>query len=753
MNPEVMSMFPTADALLCRALFGALLLLPAMALAAPSSPKPGDKPDAKRDRPERTSFQTGQGWNEAWDIRTDAVMAYGIDPGLPARLKSYIDRGYVPHVMTGVSWGQYQDYLYGRFDGKNHEDAAQQRKDGTKVSHGGDVYYMVPEENFGKFLNVGVKRAIDAGAEAIFMEEPEFWSFSGWSPAFQREWKSYFKEDWQAPDSSVEAHYRSGELKYYLYKRALGQVFTFVNEYGKQIGRDVKCYVPTHSMLNYACWGIVSPESSLATIEGCDGYIAQVWTGTARTPNFYNGVKRERTFETAFLEYGQSHNMTRATGRRMVFLTDPIEDNPRHSWADYKTNYEQTLAAALLWPEITHFEVVPWPERVFRGEYPKVDEKQRKEGEPVEKEKIPAEYATELMVLFEVQKDMAQKDVEWHAAHGVGVLVSDTLMFHRGGPNDPSEDLSQIYGQMLPLLKRGVAVEPVQLENAPLNGFLKPYKVLYLSYVGQKPMDEKPHAALAKWVKDGGVLVLLGQPDPFAKIRAWWNTGENHFDAPDDHLRKALGLPAGVPAEDTVTKVGRGTVIQTSVDPRAVAEQGQATLDRYMSLTGKAFQAAGLKTDRSNAIWLRRGPYVVGAVMEESVSNEPLRLKGHFVDLFDGRLPVLTDPTFGPGRRFLLMDLSRVANGPSVVANASGIEDWTVKGGRATFQARGPKDVHAAIRLRLPAPPTGVKAADAAGQNIAISHEWDAESRTALVRVVNDPEGVQVTVGWQGAGK
>jgi hypothetical protein len=47
---------------------------------------------------------------------------------------------------------------------------------------------------------------------------------------------------------------------------------------------------------------IVSPESSLAQRDGCDGYIAQVWTGTARTPNVYRGIRKERTFETAYLE-------------------------------------------------------------------------------------------------------------------------------------------------------------------------------------------------------------------------------------------------------------------------------------------------------------------------------------------------------------------------------------------------------------------------------------------------------------------
>ena len=92
--------------------------------------------------------------------------------------------------MTGVSWGQYQDYLYGRFDGVNHVDEAQIDRNGKVISHGGDVYYMSPGENYGKFLCQGVKRAMDAGAEAIHLEEPEFWVRGGYSEGFKREWKA-----------------------------------------------------------------------------------------------------------------------------------------------------------------------------------------------------------------------------------------------------------------------------------------------------------------------------------------------------------------------------------------------------------------------------------------------------------------------------------------------------------------------------------------------------------------------------------
>src|SRR5580765_3157677 len=74
---------------------------------------------------ERTSFQTSQSWSPLGNLRADVAMVYGIDKSLPERVRGWRDRGYRVHLMTGVSWGQYQDYLYGRFDGKNHEDNAQ----------------------------------------------------------------------------------------------------------------------------------------------------------------------------------------------------------------------------------------------------------------------------------------------------------------------------------------------------------------------------------------------------------------------------------------------------------------------------------------------------------------------------------------------------------------------------------------------------------------------------------------------------
>jgi len=203
---------------------------------------------------ERTCFQTSKPWSGAGDLGSDVAMVYGIGTSLPERLQTWREHGYQVHVMTGVAWGQYQDYLYGRFDGIDHQDEAQTDRSGSKVSHGGDVYYMCPGTNYGKFLCVGVQRALDAGAEAIHLEEPEFWVRSGYSEGFKREWQNYYDEPWQPPHSSVDAQWRASRLKYFIYRRALQQVFDYVRGYNQRTGRQVRCYVATHSLLNYAHW-------------------------------------------------------------------------------------------------------------------------------------------------------------------------------------------------------------------------------------------------------------------------------------------------------------------------------------------------------------------------------------------------------------------------------------------------------------------------------------------------------------------
>lgn len=630
-------------------------------------------------RLERTSFQTGQSYRETINLPADVVMVYGIDAGLPDRIKSWRDQGYRIHVMTGVSWGHYQDYLYGRFDGINHEDEAQTERNGRKISHGGDVYYMCPGANFGKFLCQGVQRALDAGAEAIHLEEPEFWVRAGYSEGFKREWKSYYQEDWTPPHSSPDAQWRASKLKYYLYRRALQQVFDYIQAYNREHQRQVRCYVPTHSLINYAHWRIVSPESSLAMLNGCDGYIAQVWTGTARTRNLYRGVLKERTFETAFLEYGVMQNLVRSTGRQVWYLADPVEDDPNHDWGDYRTNYQATLAASLLQPEVWRYEVMPWPERIFHGKYPSVED-------PKNRIPIPPPYATELQVVIHALNALHSTTATWeNGLNEVGVAVSDSLMFQRGEPHSSDPHLSHFYGMALPLLKRGVAVQPIQLENVVLPDYLKGIRILLLSYQGMKPLAPEVHASLADWVRQGGVLLFVDDDsDPYNQVREWWNTGNHRFATPRQHLFEQLAR-AGL-QETGAHSIGKGWLIWQRLNPVELAKSQQGD-QRLMAWVEDAFQKSGIAWTESHCLVLRRGPFVVAAGLDESVSGKVKTLPGRFIDLFDPHLPVLTNLMVKPGARHFLRELPTMPHAkPVVLAAACQIvpenekSAWTVTG-------------------------------------------------------------------------
>ena len=705
---------------------------------SPFGAVPND-PDQTR---ERTSFQTLVPWDPKLQLGSDVAMCYGIDPTLGDRIAGWKAQGYRVHVMTGVSWGEYQDYLYGRFDGINHEDEAQTERSGHKISHGGDVYYMSPGESFGRFLSLGVKRALDAGAEGIHLEEPEFWVRAGWSAGFKREWQAHYGEEWVAPDSSPDAQYRASQLKYFLYRRALTQIFDFVKAYNAEHGTSAKCYVPTHSLINYAHWSIVSPESSLLQV-GADGFIAQVWTGTAREPNVYEGRLKERTFETAFLEYGAMMNVVRASGKAVWFLNDPIEDNNDYSWENYRGNWESTLTASLLWPQVWRFEVMPWPERIFHGKYPTQDRADRTPGKPVTKEPLPRAYGTELMTVINALNDMEQPETEWDCGtQGVGVVVADTMMFQRGGPSPSDKNLGSFYGLALPLLKRGLPVEPVQMENMTLPGALAPYRVLLMTYEGMKPQSAEDSQALAEWVKAGGVLVFVDDDrDPFNTVRAWWNTAPHQYAAPRAALFEHLGLAAD--AAPGTHPVGAGTLIYDTASPAALTYTPGGA-DHVRALVQSACAAAALPYRETNFLHLRRGPYVVAAGLDESLTDTPHRLNGPFVDLFDASLRILDAVTLEPGRRFLLLSLAHIGADRVLLAAACKTRGAEQTQGGFRFHASGPEETEAAVRLRLTDAPRSVTVG---GEPLpAAAQEWDAATQTLLLRFPNAASGQWVSV-------
>jgi hypothetical protein len=242
-------------------------------------------------------------------------------------------------------------------------------------------------------------------------------------------------------------------------------------------------------------------------------------------------------------------SMTAPTGRRVYFLSDPIEDNIK-DWADYKNNYEALIAAQLFYPRNNHYEVIPWPQRVYEVKY-------KLNPDSEEEDYIARPYSTEIGVIYHVLQNMPLSDKQVSGSNGLSVVMANSIMFQgmaRPVPTKPSlqtnvsefidmdrtfeamtetndPQISNFFGLVNPFIKRGVPVHFVHMENMGYPDTWKDVKVLLMSYANQKPMEESQHSNIADWVKDGGTLVYVSRDnDPFQGVPEWWNQGENHYD-------------------------------------------------------------------------------------------------------------------------------------------------------------------------------------------------------------------------------
>ena len=699
--------------------------------------------------PQKTAFQTGSPWIPQIDVRSDMAIVYGTndrpDYTFEQRVQSWRDHGYQTAFMTGIAWGNYADYFLGKWDGQNHLDVAQVEKNGNPIMHGHNIPYVVPIPSYIEYMKTAVmKRVIDVGIKEIFLEEPEFWMRGGYSVHFKEEWQKYYNFPWKAQDESPENTYLSNKLKYHLYYEAIRQVSDYAKAYAKSKGINVKVYIATHSLVNYSSWRIVSPEASLASLPGIDGYIAQVWTGTSREATYFNGERKERVFENAYLEYGSMVSMTAPTKRKLFFLTDPIED-ARRDWADYKRNYQATFTAKLLYPVVANYEVMPWPERIYTGKY--------KMANSDSSVYIPKYYSTQMQIMVNSLNSIPVSANKVSGVNGIGVLMSNSLMFQRFPTHNGFEDpqFSIFYGQTLPLVKRGVPVQTVHMENLGYPATLKDIKVLVMSYANMKPVSEQVHEQLAAWVRKGGELIYIGKDDdPYQSVMEWWNTKGNSYTAPSQQLFKLLGIDQQSGTKKY--KMGLGHVFVMRENPKDFVMQANND-SNYLNTIKQAYEtdAKAGKLVLKNSLYLERGPYDVIAVLNENPDTKPYVVKGPVIDLFDPQLPVLAEKVVNPGEQSYLFDVKRVANKlkPQVLASASRVTNEQVSANKYNFVAKSPINTQNAMRILLPAPAKKVVMTDANGQVITdVQSSWDASSKTLFLGYANSPDGIHVSIGW-----
>lgn len=734
----------------------------------------------------KTGFQEIEPWSSEIDLQTDFVMVYGLNESLESRMQQYRERGYKVHLMLGCAWGNYKEYLCGRWDGKEHWDECQTDRNGNPILHGVDTPYMVPTRSFIQYLTEHLCTLIDKGITEIYMEEPEFWEAGGYSEAFKKEYLAYYGVDWEPPHTNINAKYRSSRLKAYLYGRLVRHLSRNIKEYGRKTGKEIHFYVATHSLVNYAQWKIMSPESRLLDVDEVDGFIAQVWTGTSGTGNVYEGHYKSRTFETAYLEYGIMQELVKGTDKEVWFLQDPVEDNPEHGWEEYADKYKKTLTAALFWPDVDHYEVCPWPNRVFKGRYP------RKVGlaegmiptEDMEGAKnIPDTYATFLAGMIQTLGDMTKEESETEK-DAVGVFLADSCMYQRTYPDQvehhgqkinlsgmedwmnrlifQKEEERQLllsmekmeyaykeccafpdwFGLTLPLLKYGLPIQPVYFDHmVRYDEYLRKYRYLILSYEFMKPESEEFHHKLVEWVKQGGTLFYIGKDfDPYNYLQEWWQ--KFFCDTPAQHLFAEFGMDKE-PANGCY-RIGEGNVLVWNEVP-ALLSVNEAIADKYRNWIREGLKMGGYHWKMCNYLSVRRDPYIVIASMQESDMGSVYTKEGLFVDLYEDKYPVVERVLVEPGQEKLLFDLEKIKEDVRIIATAARIENMVCENGQLSIEAKAIDHIQVNMRIRLPGKPEDLCAHTESGKNMELQSVWDEKSRTVLLSYRSNNEKVYIT--------
>ena len=436
--------------------------------------------------------------------------------------------------------------------------------------------------------------------------------------------------------------------------------------------------------------------------------------------------------------------MTAPTNRKIFFLTDPIEDR-NQSWEDYKKNYQATFVAKLLYPGNANYEVMPWPERIYTRPYSVAGTDK--------KILIPKPYSTQMQIMVNTLNDIQVSENKVSGDQGIAVAMSNSLMFQTFPDHDGYEDpnFSNFYGQTFPLLKRGIPVRTVHLENLGYEPSLQDKKVLILSYSNMKPNNPEEHKHLARWVKNGGVLIYAAADnDPYQNVEEWWNTGDFDYEKPIEHLTELLNIE--YPEDNQVYAAGKGKVYFIKQNPKdfVMNKDGDET---FLSTVNTAYAKVnnGRKLQYKNNFELVRGPYELIATLDESVSKTPVITKGSYIDLFDPVLPVLSEKITKPGEQSYLYNINSVEdkNIPQVLASASRIYDEARSAKSYSFVSKSPLDTNNSMRILLPQQPKSVlinnKPLDRSPNT---NLEFDKESKTLLLQFENDPDGVKVSINW-----
>lgn len=517
---------------------------------------PGGSRSLRRIGRNTTCFQTQLGYVSEHDIKVDTVLM--VNPTREA-IGSWKTMGYRTPFMAGFRADA--TYL------AEHPGSAQMDRSGRALDCSPGSYYMVPSADRQRVMRELFRTAAANGAEGAAPEEPEFFSTGAYSPVFKQAFQTHYGRPWIDPETSPQARADCQRLMGDMEIELLRACYE-----GATAGNPrAKSWMLVHSPVNYFAWAFAFPFNEAVRKLKVDNVVAQVWTGTAQCAVNHEGIRKSRLFENAYLEYSSALNLVRGKGIPMWLLMDPLEDMPGRPMVEYFDGYKRTLAAALMFPETSRYEVMPWPSRIFG--------------------QVPADFATVIGNVVNMLGDMhGQRGVRRdQGSDGIATFLGDSAMWQRSASF--ASDIDGLYGLSLPLLERGVPAQVAYLDRAAEPGYLKPYRVLLLSFDMMKPLRRTDVDAIVSWVHKGGQLLVFGGQDAYNDLNMWWK--RDGYASPHAYLLKALGLnPATmVRSTHTATESDYRIAATTNYAGRALENRAEVTVDLTGAIakTGSAY--------------------------------------------------------------------------------------------------------------------------------------------------------------------
>ncbi len=675
----------------------------------------------------KTMLQTGIGWGYDPDcaIAVDAVVNHKMEEDTKFARTTWVAQGNILGSMSVMSTDGYYFYANGGADGADHMDELARGYDGSimTVYNEPNLPYINPSSpDWTEYQQEIFDEMIDDGVMAIMPQESLSFVKSGYEQAFKDRWVLEYGTPWQGSQASAPSYFLTGQLLNNLWMDSLGSLAASVAD------TNVSFIYPSHDIYSNLTAGLTSPVGQTVDMSDCDGYIAQVWSGTIKWCRDGYSSSKKSFFSAALACYDHFNQLSLGTDKKMWFLVDPVEDNLTFTWAEYQDWYEDCVGAMLFLSETDSYEVMPWPERIFLEIF-----------DYAEEDIAPLAYRQEILAVTQALQEMPLGG-DWvnpaAVSEGIGVAVADSLQWQV----QTNPTLQGTFGQIVPLLEEGVPVSSVVMERYQDADYLSRFDVIVVCFEKWKPTLAAMNMALSGWVNDGGSLIVLGNTgDELDNMTSFWWHGLG-YDSPTHHLMALVG--ASVANGDY--SYGSGMVYRRAVSPAGFATVSNAE-STYYPLVNSALIAAGQTNglQRPGYFLMKRGDYVIGYATDTTVSS----VAGSMVDIFDADLPVLTAPSLSLGQSYLYKDVTaKLAGSQPAVLHTSGRLDYEkCDAGVLEFAVRGPLNTDAVVRL-FPYNKTtsDISAFDSEDNPVTLTIVDDGA--TFKLEFPHDPDGVRILV-------